>query len=67
MRYAVAVVSALAIGVAMLVPAAFAGEEGGHDLAAPQTVTVQTDSGNLGTVAGPDSTTPVTEHETDRN
>lgn len=72
MRYVLAMILALGIGVATAVPAAFAGgEEGGHDLSFPTTTVVQSEPSNPGTVAGPQAPNNtiqmVDEHETDRN
>ena len=54
MRYMLAMVLALAIGVAAAVPAAFAGEENGQDnYISP--VAGQTESIDLGMVAGADA------------
>jgi hypothetical protein len=54
MRYMLAMVLALGIGVAAAVPAAFAGEEAGQDrFVSP--AAVQTESIDLGMVAGADA------------
>ncbi len=68
MRYMLAMVLALGLGIAVAVPAAFAGEEAGQDrFVSP--AAGQTETTNLGTVAG--STVPdqmvVVDPEHDRN
>ena len=66
MRYMLAMVLALAIGVAAAVPAAFAGEENGQDQYISP-VAGQAELTNLGTVAGPMQPDQIVIVEHDKN
>ena len=66
MRYMLAMVLALGIGVAAVVPAAFAGEEGGQDRYISPAA-VQTELTNLGTAAGPMAPDQIVTVDHDRN
>jgi hypothetical protein len=66
MRYALAMVLALGLGVATMVPAALAADHEGHEVAV-STVAAQSGPSDPGTIAGPMGPyqLPVVEH--DRN